>query len=1044
MQNFIIYRASAGSGKTFTLVTEYLALCLGNKELAFKADSFRNILAITFTNKATAELENRVLDTLKELSENAEKSNYSKGITERTGLSIDEISERAYAVLQNILHNFSHLGIKTIDKFTTQFVKPFALDLELPPDYEIVLNEEDILEKITNRLLSKAGSDKELSEVLSNWADMQIARQEKPLQLQKQLLSFAKQLYKNENYYLLKLLEDQGSNKEMGATIKELQSKMINLDKTLKEKAEKLEAVIVKVGFENIKNGRNSGASGLITDWKNEIYTSIQSKPRWLSMCSNDEGPIKKEVADSYAAESQQIINISWEIDAFIEENGLERFFIHQIINNLPFLQISGIIKAEFDKYCLENNVVLLSQLSVKIKDLLREQGTDFIYERLGNKIQHILIDEFQDTSVLQWHNLFPIVENVLSDGGKCILVGDAKQAIYRFRGGEVAQIVNLPAIVPNPNPEENLGLEAQFKAQHKPENLEVNYRSGKNIIDFNNQYLDYISNHLDEAFKKFFTEGKQKPKENHNPGFVRIHHSEAEKQDFNEEAINFAVAQTQEAIANGVLAKDIAILVQKTKEVNAIRYALDLANIPSTSVKGIELLDYAPIKLIYHILDLPQHVQKEIKGIKILNALCEVFPEKYQLDHLLDSYYEILSAYSSKLREDELLNLLGYDKKTQQENLSLALEKIMYTLGLDIASSPLQILLNLARSYQQKFGNWHQGFVNHIKEQSKSIILNPDNPNAVVLSTYHASKGLDFHTVILPHLIKSNPNFRDPSWVKTPENFSFSAQFPLCLMNLSKNNSTFPSIKEIYEGEISEEHQDWVNIAYVAQTRAVANMVINSPYSKPPKNGASEKNFFDNLHQFLAKHYPAQKNNYCDLGTWEASDPEEKKSETPVLFLENVYLENYPPAKLLVPTEKDATERGKELHLWFSLYDPSINQEAFVEKVTKMNPELNAQEVARFYDKIDLQFKSFLPAVPNKTLIEREFCFENEILRPDRIDFTANEVIVSDLKTGLQDEGHQKQIITYLRCVENVFNKKTKGYLLYIDIDKTEEIHAY
>ncbi|NQX97301.1 MAG: UvrD-helicase domain-containing protein, partial [Flavobacteriales bacterium] len=451
MNNFVTYNSSAGSGKTYTLVKEYLKIALETKS----STQYKHILAVTFTNKAAAEMKARVIEALKALSadealEGTPKFLQLDLLKPKTdgGLGIDanEINERSKKVLKSILHNYNDFGISTIDKFTHKIIRTFAHDLQLPLNFDIELDDREVLGAAIDMLIAEVGNNEKLTKLLLEYTSKK-AEAEESWHIEKDLFEFSRNLLKEDGELYLEKIRK--------LTIKDFDAIKTQLYKQTKE----FEQTVKQLGTDGLDLIQSKGVesasfsrSFFVNYWK-DLATLKKFEPtattlkiiagdaNWYAAKVDD---TQKQLIDSLQQEFITQFNNSREyIEKFESDYRVNKLIIKNLYNLAVLNEIEKTV-LEFKK---ENNVLSISDFNKRIASIVESEPIPFIYERLGEKYNHYLIDEFQDTSIIQWHNLIPLVDNSLASGNFNMVVGDAKQAIYRFRGGEVEQIINLPQI---------------------------------------------------------------------------------------------------------------------------------------------------------------------------------------------------------------------------------------------------------------------------------------------------------------------------------------------------------------------------------------------------------------------------------------------------------------------------------------------------------------------------------------------------------------------------------------------------------------------
>jgi len=513
-KNFVVYKSSAGSGKTHTLVKEYLKLVI------IQPSQYRSILAITFTNKAANEMKQRILNNLKEI---ADFGNYSQSasvkymltdlITE-TGLDKNLIAERASSILQSILHNYSDFAITTIDSFIHGIIRSFAFDLKLPVNFEVEMDTDDLIEKVIDLLLSKVGIEEDLTKILVDFTKSK-TDDEKSWNIDRELKVFAKFLLNEDSQAHIQKLKNL-TLKDFSNIYKKIKQSVSYFEETLKREAKSaLDLISLKgiseAAFYRGKTGISSFFQYIVSNrfdklQPNSYVLRTIEEDKWYSAkASQDEIKAISEIKDYLVGHYNNIIR-------FTEQHYNRYIILNQIKRNLYPMALLNEIEKVIDDYKAENNILLISEFNKKIAEIVLNEPVPFIYERTGEKYKHFLIDEFQDTSELQWLNLIPLLDNSLAEGNLIMIVGDGKQAIYRWRNGDVEQFARLPEIYKDKDTPLHQQREMNFKRQYDENILRKNYRSKNQIVRFNNEFFSFISQKLSETHKDIYKDIIQDP----------------------------------------------------------------------------------------------------------------------------------------------------------------------------------------------------------------------------------------------------------------------------------------------------------------------------------------------------------------------------------------------------------------------------------------------------------------------------------------------------------------------------------------------------
>ena len=486
---FKVYNASAGSGKTFTLVKEYLKIVLQNTDVFY----FQKILAITFTNKAATEMKERILYNLACFARK-EKTAMWQSIQEETGLKTAVIQERALKITGAILQNYTAFNITTIDSFTHRIIRSFAYDFGLSLDFDVELDTQKLLQEAVDAVLDQIGVNPELTEVLIHFS-LQKSNEDKTWDIAHTLSDFAKILLNETDKIDFQTIEHQSftSYKRLQKDISNRQTAIYN---TLQELGDKGKELLK----ENLLESRYFNYQMLpkffdsLSEKKDVSELFIKGR---LSKRFEENTLLKKSAGATAQQAFDRIYQACYQIFLDAERHFHQWILLKLFKESIIPLAVLSFINKALKNIQEENNIRMISEFNELIFKKIQNEPTPFIYERIGEKFQHYFIDEMQDTSVLQWKNLAKLIDNALTqEGGSLLLVGDAKQAIYRWRGGASEQFIEL-AEPENSRP---------FLIPKTVVNLDTNYRSFSEIIQFNNDFFQHLSGLLqNKAYQELY-----------------------------------------------------------------------------------------------------------------------------------------------------------------------------------------------------------------------------------------------------------------------------------------------------------------------------------------------------------------------------------------------------------------------------------------------------------------------------------------------------------------------------------------------------------
>ncbi|UTW60688.1 UvrD-helicase domain-containing protein [bacterium SCSIO 12741] len=818
-----VFRSSAGSGKTFTLVQEYLKIALTD---AYES-GISSILALTFTNKASNEMKERIIAALLQLADSKERHNspHFSLLLEDPSLKLDatEIAIRSKNCLAQLLHNYSAFSVQTIDRFIHRIIRTFASELDLSNSFEVELDETRFLQEAITRLMDRASDDPDLMRFLTEFVLDRVS-DDKNWRVEAELLNFARILLSEQAQpYVKQLLTV--SEEDFLKAGKAWEKEVAELENQWVEWGEAGQGLILEQGLsESAFFYGSRGVPGLfkklirkdISNLFNSNVEKARSSDKWVS-------------GKATAEEKQKIAGIKPELLVLMAnteeslENHLGRYKMLKLLSrNLYSMGLSQAISEEIEKLKKERNVVLISDFNRIISQFVAQESAPFIYERTAQHYQHFLIDEFQDTSNLQWKNLVPLLENSLAQGGKDLIVGDGKQAIYRWRGGDVDQFVYMPQL-PNPNEDPILHEQLISLSHHIQEfNLENNYRSSPEVVNFNNELFERIVDEQPQLVKDIFLNHQQNPVREKPKGYVEIQFK-PEEVDMNEWHSERLPNLLQELKADGYAWKDVCILCRKNKDLSYLASLLLKHDIPVISSEALLLFGSIEVKLVHAFLKViahPHQVHRQVEALTLWNQLNpdratshEVFQQLIRHPGL-HTFSNALEDLGISLNLKLLLHANGYQ----------LVETIICALHLDQSDNAyLSAYLNEVHNYFQSREMRLNGLITYLDERREKLSLSlPEGAEAVSLMTIHQSKGLEFPVVLFAY---ANWKYRLTEFTWLPLN---EEQFglPAGIVRTSKDLEFTPH-KSRYEEELNKTKLDELNLLYVAVTRAAERLYV-------------------------------------------------------------------------------------------------------------------------------------------------------------------------------------------------------------------------
>lgn len=1035
--SFSIYNAAAGSGKTFTLVKEFLKQLFTAKN----DDYYKHLLAITFTNKAVAEMKQRIVETLIAFSEH-DKTQQSLPmlsiIADETGVEIDEIKARSTRILKNLLHNYAALSVETIDSFNHRLIRTFARDLKLATNFEVTLDIDELLGEAVDLLLSKAGENKEITKVLLDFA-LEKTDDDKSWDISRDIAKAAKLLFsENDAKYVSNLKRK--SLDDFLQFKKQLLNKKKNLSKTINERATQTLKLIEDSGLEHsdflrktLPNHFLKLQSGNYNVYNNKLQENLENNKALYKVKE------ALHIVEAIESITPTLLANYIEIKNLVGKYNL----YNAILKNITPLSVINLVNQEIEAIKNDKNIFPISEFNSLINTEIRDQPAPFIYERLGEKYRHFFIDEFQDTSKLQWDNLIPLIDNALSQQlensfGNLLLVGDAKQSIYRWRGGLPEQFIDL---YNNENP---------FHREKEVFALDTNFRSCEEIINFNNDFFSYISTYLDdENHQKLYREGNRQKCNTKKNGYIRFEFVEKQKKAERITAYSqLALEAINSSKEKGFSESDICILTRTTADGIALSTYLMERGISVISSETLLLQSSPIVQILVFALQLCLNPKNDEAKINLLNLLYDqqdISEDKHTfftrfLNTSETQFAQILKEFNIEF------SLLEMRSKSLFEAFEYCIEK--FTLA-PAADAYLFGFMDLVFEFQQQPEPDKISFLDfwETKKEKASIPAN-EGTNAVQLMTIHKAKGLEFPIVIFPFAdINITTAKNDQLWYPLQdEDFKFEE----AQINFNANLNNYGNVgQEMYANHKRQLELDNVNLLYVTFTRAVEKLYV---FAEMPTELKSENpTTYNQLFMQFLKHKNIWNNNQL---FYEFGNDLEKTSikKEAVLQQEPLYFSSNPDkhGMKIIPTEKNrldeetiaAITAGNLLHNTMAQIKDKTDVEIVLTKLKTraIIPDAEFEQlnntILRIVNHPELQpFFNGSGTVYN----ERNILTENGlVLRPDRINISnTNKATVIDYKTGNPNVWHHDQLIEYANALNAMGFKVVEKILIYSSEEK-------
>ncbi|MDR0801004.1 UvrD-helicase domain-containing protein [Fluviicola sp.] len=1027
---FLIVNASAGSGKTYNLVRNYLRLLLSEDD---NRAEISQIIAMTFTNKASIEMKTRIMSDLNKLAHgNEENRNYLEEISKFVGITPEAAQKHARTVLRKILHQYEDFNVMTIDKFNLRLIRSFSKDLDLPENFEISLDDTLILEKAIDELLSNidARNQTKLYLLALNFAKSNL-EEENDWNLKKNLLSKAK-ILTNEGYFrIIRTLSKTDFNKEQ-LDLWKLQFKAEK--ELLQEKLRHLKHLFHDTGVDsNAFAGKTSTFKPIAfnLDLNPEPIFFLRESKRTDANYNNILKTIDNGSETQFAPAYLDFLN-------FVSEKAAYWIELDFKIQQFHILAILKELALSMDEIRNKESIIRVSEFNKLVAELVQNEDAPFIYERLGSRFNHFFLDEFQDTSRLQWLNIVPLVYNSLAGNYFNFIVGDPKQSIYRFKNGVAEQFIALPAIY---NPENEASIEQRshfFQQMGKVEGLEDNWRSAREIVEFNNRFFQELIPFLPEGGKEFYSHLKQNPKGKAG-GYIEMILLPQKEINAMEFTNNQLLEWVEQCISDGYKPHEICVLGRKKRDCN--QYANFLKS------KGYQIVSSDSL-----LVNSDKHVQLAI-------SYCKWKVNRFHFQHAMQFayfYFETLNPknsfalYNSCFREVAEENSAGmyFSEALFFENSHLNADFLdasfqnIYSLLMDflklleldpIENTYLQQLLDIAYQFDISNGPDLMDFIQYYdKNETKFSVQLSENEHAIQIMTAHKSKGLEFPVVIIPSFhFFTEGNIQD--------SFLMEINEYIIETKMSQFESTIPEIKIEAEKEDAAKKMDAINLLYVAFTRPQDRLyAINL---KGYRNSFYDK--FDSVfHQLFPDAFKDEKM-HLKLGQM----PEIKhhfKNESGEYHPHSIQNFLWFPEISIQPAKEQTDDSltvaqriGKQFH--FIMEKSQSHESAFSALQTGILKGQIEQEFEKTLAKlVNEAFQNeILAALFNsgKHLNERTLIYDSKTrLRPDKLIVSENSTLVIDFKTGERKRKHEEQVLGYLRVLKEIGMPGIKGYLYYTE----------
>lgn len=841
MANFLIYKSSAGSGKTYTLVKEYLKIVLKNP------NDFRHVLAVTFTNKAADEMKQRIMDKLKDLAEgndtDYEQELKSEGV--KTNIKLN-----AEIVLNNVLHKYSLFSVFTIDSFLLRVVRSFSKELNLQLGYNIEIDADGVMERITDELLSDIGRNEELTSYLEDFVYRNID-DSRGWKIDRAIMKVGMEIFK-ERHWQQKLVsstdvyDDKNKIKNL---IEELYNIVSGFEQEMTSLSEQAQKIIENNGLkmEDFASGRGGIAGYLLINLRQlkykpnqRAYEALNDISKWYTKTSKNKLEILKVVNNG-------LQDVLAGAVANYEDNFLRYNTAKELVKMVYVLGIFNDLLEKLKEYRDENRVLLISDLNNILQKVTEDNNSPFVFEKIGNYYKYFLIDEFQDTSSFQWKNILPLILNSLSENYFSLVVGDVKQSIYRWRNGNMKLLM-----------EEIYKDLHVFGEEVEDKNLIENRRSRREIVRFNNKFfksavplLTRWNEELNsDLFERAYEDCVQKDSHCRDGGYINVAFTEDDEENdlSSKDIVNEKVFNNiNELVDDGYSLKDITILVRYNNEGSEIAcYLLD-KGIRVISNESLFVSSSPNVMLLVNLLRYIADNNNNMAKTEILLNYCYLQNNHPDLNEVFEDFNKSNGSLFNKMLPPDFFfiqnGIVDYNKINPRFH-DLSLYELVETLILifKLNEKPdayllrfLDVLIEYLKSHTSdvvSFNDWWD------ENKVKFSIIVPEQEDAVRIMTIHKAKGLQNKIIFIPYAdwrldIESG---KETIWVSTDADELMKGT-PFLVKAIKNLSATY--FDKDYREELIQTYLDNLNLLYVSFTRAIDRLYVSVPGSKKGGNTA-------------------------------------------------------------------------------------------------------------------------------------------------------------------------------------------------------------
>ncbi|MBR1788031.1 MAG: UvrD-helicase domain-containing protein [Bacteroidaceae bacterium] len=1075
---FLLFKASAGSGKTYNLAIQYIALLVARGE-----QEFRHTLAVTFTNKATAEMKDRILEFLYDMWKGRPKSQEKIAETRKVlgelyelELSDEEIRERCHRALHAILHDYSRFTVCTIDAFFQSVLRSMAHELKLSARLQVDLDDKAIIELAVESLIENLRqNNRDVLPWLRQYIEQQL-EEGRPWDVRRELKEVAQMIFKEE--YLKRALDKRNQTfdiQHITAFKKTLQEEKHRLLAPLKEEAKRFEEIMQKTGMDYEELFSYQGdVDRFITQMK-DGNTEANFGKRLSDMADDPlkllKAPLRKRTDLRPTAQllAEQLKRIGEMFTQAIPRIGT----LNLALTNLTPMGLLGAIDNEVSRLSAERSRFMLARTPIMLRSMVQGEDASFVFERTGTQFHNIMIDEFQDTSLMQWENFRTLLLDNLASGGLSLVVGDIKQSIYRWRNGDWRILYGL----------DHEGYRGT-PLTSKP--LDENYRSQGRIVRFNNSFFPLAAEVLDkmesgdsQVLQYIYNKEEVEQKITTDPeaGMVRIRLCKPKGKETEEawpqmmlDDVALQIEQLHEA---GVPYREMAILLRHNRHIRPLitYFAQKLPHIRLVSGEAFLLGASVAVKMVVEALQVVDDPNRDPVALFDLVQLYhrEVLGETAEIPPSKPVDYLAMLPEEFRNRLTALRHLPLYELCERLYQL-LQLEKIA-----DRQDAYLFTFFDELSAYLRDNPSDIPTFLQYWEDRLQTIPIPGSEVDGICIYTIHKSKGLAFHTVLMPFAEWDIEKDRTQSthWCLPSEPpFNEMGTLPIHFSAKKIQGTLF---EDDYKAEHANRRADELNALYVAFTRAKGNLLVWGMSQHDMGDGKWDKTVADLMYDILKERPESRQEGeseeqwLCTFGTAPDIPVTQDKKET---METEVTMQSYEggfsfrqsgqaeefirAAGEQTPTDEQQLgylEQGKLLHYIFSQIETADDIERVTERFARQGVLKSRKQVEQVralahnglrHERVGDWFSGRYRLFNECNILIPDPDHAGKLLkrRPDRVMLSDDHIIVVDFKFGKADEAYKTQVREYIHILQSMYPSHTvEGWLWYVYKNKTEQV---